>query len=128
MFSKYIIDDGNFSSEKSATTKKQWLERMGWRAHQWTACFTWSSTIFGINLTQRAEAIHSVIHSFCSKHQSIIDLTRDLEQMAHHQEQKRETEALRIQLGLFLGPKMLIFPPAASNIVKKAGAACSTDD
>jgi hypothetical protein len=114
LFSQYIIKNGNFSSEKTALAKKQWLERMGRKAHQWAACFTWGSTTFGIHSTQRAEAIHSVIHSFCSKHRTIVDLTRDLEQMAHHQQQKRETESLRVKLGQFLGPRMLIFPPAAS--------------
>jgi hypothetical protein len=91
---------------------------MGRKAHQWAACFTWSFTTFGIHSTQRAEAIHLVIHSFCSKHRSIVDLAHDLEQMAHHQQQKWETESLRIQLGQSLVQKLT--PHAAEMIESQA--------
>ena len=49
------------------------------------------------SFSQRAEAIHSVIQSFCSKHSSIVDLVLDIERMASNQQSKSETDLLRHQ-------------------------------
>jgi hypothetical protein len=101
---------------------------MGAKASQWAACFTWSFKTFGIHSTQRVEAIHSVIQSFCSKHSSITDLVHDLERMAEHHLQKSETGALRQEMNIFLGSQHhgTLFRPALVLSEKLTAIAASS--
>jgi hypothetical protein len=62
-----------------------WLNKMKDKADRWAATFTYQHTTYGIHSTQRAEAIHSSIQLFSSKHSSIVDLVKDLEDMSANQ-------------------------------------------
>ena len=90
------------------------LQSMKEKAPRWAACYTWQNKTYGIHSTQRAEAIHSVIQSFCSKHSSIVDLVLDIERMASNQQSKSETDSLRHQLNEKFGPVVTILPIAAT--------------
>ena len=73
-------------------------------------CYIWQNKTYGIHSTQRAEAIHSVIQRFCSKHSSIVDLVLDIDRMASNQQSKSETDLLRHQLNEKIGPAVNILP------------------
>ena len=109
---EYILN-GATANESVLEKKSLWLQSMGAKAARWAACYTWQNKTYGIHSTQRAEAIHSVIQSFCSKHSSIKELVLDIERMASNQHSKAETEALRRQLNAKFGPTAATLPIAA---------------
>jgi hypothetical protein len=108
---KFIIDNAN-TTEKRLKNIKVWLQKMKLNAPKWAACYTWRHRTYGVHSTQRAEAIHSVIALFCSKHSSIIDLVMDIERMAEIQQNRAETDALRLQFNHTIGPGAKIMPVA----------------
>jgi hypothetical protein len=110
--SEYILQKASGTPENIAKQKK-WLDKMGPNAKQWAACYTWDAKTYGIHSTARAEAIHSVMVRWCSKHSSIVDLVHDLERMSENRESKSETNALRTQLNNVMGLQPTIYPPAA---------------
>ena len=54
-----LVEDEATGSTKAAALK--FLETLYQRRAQWAACFTWIHTTWGLNSTQRSEAIHSAI-------------------------------------------------------------------
>jgi hypothetical protein len=107
----FIIDNANTTEKRLANTRV-WLNKMKLNAPKWAACYTWRHKTYGVHSTQRAEAIHSVVAMFCSKHSSIVDLVMDIERMSSIQQNTAETNALRAQFNKKMGPGTHISPLA----------------
>ena len=85
--------------------------KTGRKAKWWVACHTWQHTTFGVHCsTQCTKGINSSVTTFCSKISSVVDIVKDLEQMAEKQHQRTETELIKGQLQHIIGGSGTIHP------------------
>jgi hypothetical protein len=73
--------EGGATSVEAFQKQQAWLKSMFDRKSQWAACHTWTHNTYGIHSTARAEALHSSVRHFCTKHSSAIAIVKDIEVM-----------------------------------------------
>ena len=93
-----MVKEHAVAKDDKVNKQLNWLSSLLSRKEQWAACYTWKHKTFGIHSTQRAEAIHSAIAVFCSKGSSIVDITKDLEQMADEHTLKNKMQRVAVML------------------------------
>ena len=82
-------------TEGSGSTKEKgvaFLDRLYAKRFAWAACFTWSSVTWGINSTQRSEAIHSAIKK--RKNLANFMMTRIIEFMIKYNIEARDRRTI----------------------------------
>ena len=77
-----MIED--HSSPEAFAKQKGWLQSMSDRKSKWAACHTWTNCTFGIHSTARAEALHSSLAHFCSKHSTVINIVKNMLRLLFH--------------------------------------------
>lgn len=104
-FDKFVklIKTASRAGEEAVNKKLKWLDDLKGKKEKWAACYTWQHRTYGIHSTQRAEAIHSAIATFCLKTSTIEEIVRDLEQMGSEQHNKSEMDALDRMFGRAVG-------------------------
>lgn len=119
---KFITDNANTNAGQSNNLPKQvtWLSTLKSRKMQRAACYTWQHKTFGIHSTQRIEAIHSSIRLLCSKSSTILDITRDIEQMAEEHDFKSKMQTLDAMLRWQIGQCAVLLPACEELMLKLA--------
>ncbi len=105
-----IVQTHAIAKEDKINKQLAWLSSLLSRKEQWAACYTWKHKTFGIHSTQRAEAIHSAIAVFCSKRSSIVDITKDLEQMADEHTLKNKMQRVTVMLRGTISNNLALLP------------------
>jgi hypothetical protein len=76
----------------------QWLDTMKCKTPEWAACYTWQHWSYGVHSTQRAESVHGVINTFCSKKCTIpVIASTDLEQQMSEKKVHQEINTVKVQ-------------------------------
>jgi hypothetical protein len=110
---QYIVTHG---SEEQVGEKLAWLQNLGRRARQWAACYCWSARTYGVHSTQRAEAAFSSVATFCRKTMTIMEIVKDLEQMASTQAINSEQKSLRAMLNTRIAASNGFVCPLANRV------------
>ena len=105
-----MIKTGASVKEEKLNKQLTWLSSLLARKEQWAACYTWRHKTYGIHSTQRAEAVHSAIAVFCSKGSSIVDITKDLEQMADEHTLKNKMQKVTVMLRGTISSNLALLP------------------
>jgi len=123
----FVLTHSTFNNVPKKEATINWLMQLRDKKEQWAACYTWSKCTLGIHSTVRAEAINSVIASFCKKTDDMGTLIMQLERMVDEQQMKSEFEMLRVQFSSTIAPigGSLIHPFAEKMCVKVTPYAAS---
>ena len=81
----YIKEHAN-PKEKDIT----WLDTMKGKSGKWAACFTRSTATYGVQSTQRIEALHAAIAVWCTRSMLLVDFLDFLE--GHEAERKLRSD------------------------------------
>jgi hypothetical protein len=92
-----IGDTCDLKKKKSAMA---WLRKLGERADKFAACFVYDYETFHIFSTQRSEAIHSTIQTWCRASSLLTDLVKNLDIKSHSILSRAFTDAFRKRFAL----------------------------
>ena len=86
------------ADSRKAHLAREWLERLKNKKSQWAARFTWSVFTYGIDSTQRAEAVHSAVKGFLHASMQLTDLVSQLDRYVLDFDNDREMREIRLAL------------------------------